>query len=119
MAFKPECDDPRDSLSYKLRDLLRPECRRVLCTDPYVPDPELVELDEVLQQADLLVVGTPHDCYRVLKCRQPVIDLTGSLQGSHSNGALVRKPHAVRRKASRNGRFVVSANGQARQRKRA
>ena len=39
MAFKPNSDDPRDSLSYKLRKVLLLECRRVLCTDPYVPDP--------------------------------------------------------------------------------
>jgi UDP-N-acetyl-D-mannosaminuronic acid dehydrogenase len=79
MAFKPNSDDPRDSLSYKLRKVLLLECRRVLCTDPYVPDPELTPLDEVMQQADLLIVGTPHDCYRGLKFRQPVIDVTATL----------------------------------------
>src|SRR5207249_869580 len=31
MAFKGECDDPRDSLSYKLRKLLTLESRRVRC----------------------------------------------------------------------------------------
>src|SRR5947209_10755590 len=36
MAFKPNSDDPRDSLSYKLRKVLLLECQRVLCTDPYV-----------------------------------------------------------------------------------
>jgi UDP-N-acetyl-D-mannosaminuronic acid dehydrogenase len=79
MAFKPNSDDPRDSLSYKLRKVLLLECRRVLCTDPYVPDPELTPLAEVLDQADLLVVGTPHDCYRGLSFRQPVIDITATL----------------------------------------
>jgi UDP-N-acetyl-D-mannosaminuronic acid dehydrogenase len=80
MAFKPESDDPRSSLSYKLRKVLLLECRRVLCTDPYVPDPELTPLAEVLDQADLLIVGTPHACYRDLKCRQPVIDITGAIR---------------------------------------
>jgi UDP-N-acetyl-D-mannosaminuronic acid dehydrogenase len=79
MAFKPNNDDPRDSLSYKLRKVLLLECRRVLCTDPYVADPSLVPLPEVLEQADLLIVGTPHDCYRGLKCRQPVIDITATV----------------------------------------
>jgi UDP-N-acetyl-D-mannosaminuronic acid dehydrogenase len=79
MAFKPNNDDPRDSLSYKLRKVLLLECRRVLCTDPYVPDPDLTPLAEVLDQADLLIVGTPHDCYRELDFRQPVIDVTGVL----------------------------------------
>jgi UDP-N-acetyl-D-mannosaminuronic acid dehydrogenase len=76
MAFKPNSDDPRSSLSYKLRKTLLLECRRVLCTDPYVPDPELTPLPEVLDQADLLIVGTPHDCYRDLKFTRPVIDVT-------------------------------------------
>jgi UDP-N-acetyl-D-mannosaminuronic acid dehydrogenase len=81
MAFKPDSDDPRSSLSYKLRKVLLLECRRVLCTDPYVPDPELVPLAEVLDEADLLVVGTPHECYRGLACRQPVLDITGVVRG--------------------------------------
>jgi UDP-N-acetyl-D-mannosaminuronic acid dehydrogenase len=79
MAFKPNSDDPRDSLSYKLRKVLLLECRRVLCTDPYVSDPDLTPLAEVLDQADLLVVGTPHDCYRGLSFRQPVIDITATI----------------------------------------
>jgi UDP-N-acetyl-D-mannosaminuronic acid dehydrogenase len=80
MAFKPDSDDPRSSLSYKLRKVLLVECRRVLCTDPYVPDPELTPLAEVLDEADLLIVGTPHACYRDLKCRQPIVDITGSIK---------------------------------------
>src|SRR5262249_31115077 len=79
MAFKPNSDDPRSSLSYKLRKVLLLEARRVLCTDPHVPDPELTPLAEVLDRADLLIVGTPHDCYRGLTFRQPVIDITGTI----------------------------------------
>jgi UDP-N-acetyl-D-mannosaminuronic acid dehydrogenase len=80
MAFKPDSDDPRSSLSYKLRKILLLECKHVLCTDPYVPDPELAPLAEVLDRADLLIVGTPHSCYRDLKCRQPIIDITGTIK---------------------------------------
>lgn len=79
MAFKPDCDDARSSLSYKLRKVLHLECRRVLCTDPYVPDPGLTPLAEVLDQADLLIVGTPHTAYRDLTFRQPVIDITATI----------------------------------------
>jgi UDP-N-acetyl-D-mannosaminuronic acid dehydrogenase len=79
MAFKPSSDDPRSSLSYKLRKILLLECRRVLCTDPYVSDPELTPLAEVLDQAGLLIVGAPHDCYRGLAYRQPVIDITATI----------------------------------------
>ncbi len=80
MAFKSNSDDARSSLAYKLRKVLLLECRRVLCTDPYVPDPSLTPLAEVLEQADLLIVGTPHDCYRGLTFRQPVIDVTNTIK---------------------------------------
>ena len=83
-AFKSESDDARSSLSYKLRKILLLECRRVLCTDPYVNDPELTPLAEVLDQADLLLVGTPHDCYRGLTCRQPLLDVTATITGQRS-----------------------------------
>jgi UDP-N-acetyl-D-mannosaminuronic acid dehydrogenase len=80
MAFKPNNDDPRSSLSYKLRKVLLLEAKRVLCTDPYVPDPDLTPLAEVLDRADLLIVGTPHDCYKGLTYRQPVIDVTNTIK---------------------------------------
>jgi UDP-N-acetyl-D-mannosaminuronic acid dehydrogenase len=67
MAFKAESDDPRDSLSYKLRKLLTLEARAVLCTDPYVKDPSLVPLERVLAEADVLFVATPHERYRRLE----------------------------------------------------
>jgi UDP-N-acetyl-D-mannosaminuronic acid dehydrogenase len=81
MAFKPNSDDSRDSLSYKLRKVLLLECRKVMCTDPYVADANLEPLAEVLDRADLLIVATPHDCYRGLLCRQPLIDITGIVVG--------------------------------------
>lgn len=67
MAFKAESDDPRDSLSYKLRNLLALETPRVLATDPYVPDPTLVPLERVLAEADILFLATPHRAYRDLR----------------------------------------------------
>jgi UDP-N-acetyl-D-mannosaminuronic acid dehydrogenase len=79
MAFKPDNDDPRDSLSYKLRKVLLLECKKVLCSDPYVPDPEFTPLPDVLERADLIIVGTPHRCYRDLVFRQPVVDITATI----------------------------------------
>lgn len=67
MAFKAESDDPRDSLSYKLRNLLTLESRKVLCTDPFVPDPNLVPLEQVMAEADVLFLATPHKAYRDLR----------------------------------------------------
>ncbi|HVT44100.1 MAG TPA: nucleotide sugar dehydrogenase [Thermoanaerobaculia bacterium] len=66
MAFKAESDDPRDSLSYKLKKLLELRARRVLCCDPYVPDPTLTEVETVIAAADVLFIATPHAAYRKL-----------------------------------------------------
>lgn len=67
MAFKSESDDKRDSLSYKLKKLLQVEAKRVLCTDPYIHDSEFVSLSEALEEADVLILGAPHNEYRDLR----------------------------------------------------
>jgi UDP-N-acetyl-D-mannosaminuronic acid dehydrogenase len=67
MAFKAESDDHRDSLAYKLKKLLMLHSRQVLCTDPYVQDPSLVPLEDVLEKADVLFVATPHTQYKTLR----------------------------------------------------
>ena len=56
----------RDSLSFKLRKLLKLECKRVLCHDPYWADGESVSLEKAMAEADVLFVGTPHKAYRGL-----------------------------------------------------
>jgi UDP-N-acetyl-D-mannosaminuronic acid dehydrogenase len=66
MAFKAESDDARSSLSYKLKKLATFKGARVLCTDPYVQDATLRPLDEVLREADLLIVAAPHHVYRAI-----------------------------------------------------
>ena len=67
MAFKGDSDDIRDSLSYKLKKLLEVEALEVLCTDPFVPEPGLVALDEAVRRADVIVLGAPHSAYRDLE----------------------------------------------------
>jgi UDP-N-acetyl-D-mannosaminuronic acid dehydrogenase len=76
MAFKGDSDDTRSSLSYKLKRILRFRAARVLCSDPYVrTDDDLLPVDEVLDRADLVVIGAPHTVYRTLPICQPVIDV--------------------------------------------
>jgi UDP-N-acetyl-D-mannosaminuronic acid dehydrogenase len=76
MAFKGGSDDIRSSLSYKLRRILSFKCAAVLCTDPLVTvDPGLVRLEEVLERADLLIIGAPHEQYRNLKTDKPIADI--------------------------------------------
>jgi len=66
MAFKANSDDSRESLSYKLRKILELECKRVLITDPYVPDERIVPVEQVIREADVLIIAAPHDVYRSL-----------------------------------------------------
>jgi len=76
MAFKGGSDDIRSSLSYKLKRILTFKAGEVLCTDPYVTtDANLRSLDEVLDKADLLVVGAPHPEYRQIRTSKPVADI--------------------------------------------
>jgi UDP-N-acetyl-D-mannosaminuronic acid dehydrogenase len=77
MAFKGESDDPRESLSYKLRKVLEYEALACLCTDEYIQDPAFLPLDEVIARSDLLIVGAPHRAYQAVKMPEgkPVIDV--------------------------------------------
>jgi UDP-N-acetyl-D-mannosaminuronic acid dehydrogenase len=78
MAFKAESDDTRSSLSYKLRRILRFKACNVLCADPYVTtDPELHAHEHVMANADVLVIGAPHERYRDLATDKPVVDVWG------------------------------------------
>ena len=77
-AFKAESDDMRSSLSYKLRKLLAWQGARVLMTDPYVRDDRLIPADEVIAQAEILVLGAPHERYRSIEIGgKDVVDVWG------------------------------------------
>jgi UDP-N-acetyl-D-mannosaminuronic acid dehydrogenase len=79
MAFKGDSDDKRESLSYKLRNLLVLESKEVLCTDPYVTDTDFVPVEDAIQRADIIILGAPHSLYQVLKIPQgkQVVDIWG------------------------------------------
>jgi len=78
MSFKPESEDTRHSLSYRLRDALTELAQTVYCTDPYVDDPTLEPLEVVLRRSDLVVIATPHLAYADIRVEVPVISLTPS-----------------------------------------
>ncbi|WP_459758241.1 nucleotide sugar dehydrogenase [Mycobacterium riyadhense] len=67
MTFKADCDDTRDSLSFKLRHLLILEAKEVLLHDPFLEGKDYHPLDTVVERADVLVVGVPHSDYRDLR----------------------------------------------------
>ncbi|MBT7611295.1 MAG: nucleotide sugar dehydrogenase [Bacteriovoracaceae bacterium] len=66
MAFKPNNDDFRESLAYKLKRLLEYENAEVYCTDVYIKDPRFVNLNEMMERCDVIFVGCPHNEYREL-----------------------------------------------------
>ena len=86
MAYKLDHDDPRESLSYKLRKILEYEAADVLCTDVHIKDPSFAALPVVLEQSDLLILGVPHREYRSLKFPEqtPVIDIWNYYGKGHS-----------------------------------
>jgi UDP-N-acetyl-D-mannosaminuronic acid dehydrogenase len=63
MAFKAGVDDPRGSLSYKLKEIAQHECRAVLCTDPYVEDSSLVPVEKLLHGSDIVILTVAHEPY--------------------------------------------------------
>jgi UDP-N-acetyl-D-mannosaminuronic acid dehydrogenase len=76
MTFKADSDDPRDSLSFKLRKSLAVEAKEVLCTDPFLDADFLTPLEETIERSALLFVGAPHTVYRTTDFRgKPVIDI--------------------------------------------
>src|SRR2546427_2475696 len=78
MAFKGESDDPRASLSYKLRKLAAFKGATVLCTDPFVKDPTFVPLEKVVADSDVLIIAAPHKAYRTLELEgRDVVDVWG------------------------------------------
>jgi UDP-N-acetyl-D-mannosaminuronic acid dehydrogenase len=86
MAFKPEIDDVRASLSYKLKHGLLMHTRRVLTTDPLVKnDPDLLPLEAVVAQSDILVLCTPHKIYKNLATGgKPVFDVWNFIEPAHA-----------------------------------
>ena len=67
MAFKADSDDPRESLSYKLRNLLQIEAKRGSLHGPLRQGPDLVPLETAIAQADVVILGVPHSVYRELQ----------------------------------------------------
>ena len=67
MAFKGDSDDPRESLSYKLKKALTIEAKQVLCSDPLVKDDRLVPAEELIKKSDIIIIGATHSEYKKLK----------------------------------------------------
>lgn len=72
MAFKADSDDIRDSLSYKLRKILHFTRATVFCSDEYINDHTFISKEELILQADVIIIGVPHNAYKTIQFPQNV-----------------------------------------------
>jgi UDP-N-acetyl-D-mannosaminuronic acid dehydrogenase len=75
MTFKPEIDDIRSSLSFKLKKSLLLRSQKVLMSDPFASHHENKPLSEVLSDSDLIIIATPHSEYEKLEFSMPVFSI--------------------------------------------
>lgn len=82
MAFKADIDDIRDALSYKLGKILRFHGTHVLYSDEYADDPTFIPKEQLVSQAQVVIVGVPHSAYKQLTIppHLDAIDLWGVLK---------------------------------------
>jgi len=72
LAFKPDNDDIRESLSFKVKKLLELKMAKVLVTDEFVPG--TMPLKDFVKAADGIILGVPHSAYKKLKIKKPYVD---------------------------------------------
>jgi UDP-N-acetyl-D-mannosaminuronic acid dehydrogenase len=81
MAFKADIDDIRDSLSYKLGKVLRFQGADVLYSDEFATDPTFISKEQLVDRAEVVIVGVPHSAYKSLTipAGKDVLDVWGVL----------------------------------------
>ena len=81
MAFKPDSDDKRESLAYKLKKILIIEGADVSCTDIYIKDKTFKSLSYIKKNCSIVFIGCPHSEYKEIKFSKKinVIDCWGFL----------------------------------------
>lgn len=69
MAFKPEVDDTRESLSFKLKKALKRNHANIKMHDPYVKNDVNTygKLFKNLSKADIIIIATRHEQYYEMK----------------------------------------------------
>lgn len=76
MAFKAESDDTRSSLAYKLKRILKFKAGSVVCADSLVSeDHSLISETDLIDRADLIIIGAPHKRYASLRITKTVVDI--------------------------------------------
>ena len=73
MTFKANNDDTRESLSFKLKKMLEMEAKQVLCSDVYNQEEDFVAPEDLIQNADIVILATPHKEYANLNIKEKVL----------------------------------------------
>ncbi|MDR1196311.1 MAG: nucleotide sugar dehydrogenase [Endomicrobium sp.] len=72
MSFKPDNDDIREALSFKIKKRLEFKMANVLTCDPYIKN--MTPLEEALSKADGIILGMPHSAYKNVVPKVPYVD---------------------------------------------
>jgi UDP-N-acetyl-D-mannosaminuronic acid dehydrogenase len=82
MAFKADIDDIRDSLSFKLRKILKFHGATVLCSDEFAEADDFLDKESLVQQSEIIIFAVPHSAYHTLTIppHKYVVDLWGVTQ---------------------------------------
>lgn len=79
MSFKANCDDKRESLSYKLRKIFTMEAKQVFCSDVYINEEGFVSVEELIKKSDIIILATPHCQYKgllsLVSSEQVIVDI--------------------------------------------
>lgn len=75
MTFKGNVDDFRDSLSFKLFEILQKVAKNVICSDALIQKDFFVPENQILEDSDVIIIATPHDQYREIITEKPIIDI--------------------------------------------
>ena len=67
VAFKPDIDDIRDSLSIDLYEFLKRKNLKVKISDDFVKMDEIIDKKRLIKESDIIILGVPHSSYKKLK----------------------------------------------------
>jgi UDP-N-acetyl-D-mannosaminuronic acid dehydrogenase len=67
VAFKPDIDDIRDSLSIDLYKFLKRKNLKIKISDDFVKMDEIIDKERLIKESDIIILGVPHSSYKKLK----------------------------------------------------
>ena len=67
VAFKPDIDDTRDSLSLNLYNYLKKKKLKTFVSDDYVDIKSKINKSVLIKNSDIIILGTPHKIYKKIR----------------------------------------------------